>query len=414
MQTAELQRQAETTYFDAEHRRYYDTATWLAEVLPGSMRTPFEYYFDGNELYAEDGGTLAPIFDDAIENAKTLPAYEQRRRAIEKSEYLDMLAMMRGELPNTIVVESDFPPELMHARDDEGGYNVKRKPTMLRVITRTSDSTLIMYTQSLDGSNRQALEDVRTHLGYDTAPGELLGQRMYVELDEFRQEFLIDELTGVYDRSLSQKYGGVWWAGILNGRQENTYDFVRRQDDLLRAYLSSTDSFQGGYKEYNLAAAVRARYLKQEIKEPVISVQNSTYAGPAVAAHVLAMQEMQGAGDVARSQGVVVSGCGKTILANELNANAQLEKAGYGNQADSRLPDDRLGSRYFICPNKNCRYENTRPKDKLIPMCKRCGTDVSCSESPKTSSVFAKIMKTSFGKSEEPKTNISKEKVWLN
>lgn len=414
MQTAELHRQSETDRFDVEHRRYYDTATWLAEVLPGSMRTPFEYQFDGRELYAADGGALAPIFDDAIENAKTLPSYEQRRRPIEKGEYLDMLAMMRDELPNTMVVESDFPPELMHAVEDEGGYNVDRKPTMLRVITKTSQNTLVMYTQSLDGSNRQALEDIRTYLGYDTAPGELLGQRMHLELDEFGQEFLIDELTGIYDRSLARQYGGTWRAGIQNGSHENTYDFVRKQDDLLRAYLSATDSFQGGYDDYNLAAAVRARYLRQEMVEPAISVRHSTYPEPAIAAHVLAMEEMQGAGDIARSQGVVVSGCGKTILANEMNANAQLEKAGYGNQADNRLPDDRLGSRYFICPNKSCRYENTRPKDKLIPMCKKCGTDVSCSEPMKTSGIFAQIIEKSFGKSEEPKTTVAEEKAWLN
>jgi hypothetical protein len=54
MLTAERQA-PEGLAYDHETRRYYDTVTWLAEVLPGSMRTPFEYTFDGNELYANDG-----------------------------------------------------------------------------------------------------------------------------------------------------------------------------------------------------------------------------------------------------------------------------------------------------------------------------------------------------------------------
>lgn len=412
MQTAELHRQQETNQFDIEHRRYCDTVTWLAEVLPGSMRTPFEYSFDGRELYAEDGGALGPIFDDAIKEAVSLPAYEQRRRPIEKGEYLDMLAMMRGELSNTMVVESDFPPELMHAREDVGGYNVKRKPTMLRVITKTARNTLLMYSQSLDGSNRQALEAIRSHLGFQTAQGELLGQRMHLELGEHEQEFLIDQLTGIYDRSLADQHGGNWRAGIQNGNHINTYDFACQQDDLVRAYLTSSNGFTGGTLDYNLAAAVRARYLGEDAASSVH--MRTEYALPAVAGHVLALQEMQIAGAVARSQGIVVSGCGKTILANDISAKEQLEGSGMGNQADKRLPDDRLGSRYFICPNKNCKYENTRPKDKLIPMCKKCGTDVSCNEPMKTNGVFAQIIERSFGKSEEPKNNIAEEKAWLN
>lgn len=378
MHTAELHRQQETNQFDIEHRRYYDTVTWLAEVLPGSMRTPFEYSFDGHELHAGDGGALEPIFDDAIREAASLPVYEQRRRLIEKDEYLDMVAMMRGELPNTMVVESDFPPELMHATEDVGGYNVGRKPTMLRVITKTPENTLRMYSQSLDGSNRQALQAIREHLGFQTASGELLGQRMHLDLGGHEQEFLIDQLTGVYDRSLSAQFGGVWRAGIQNGDHVNTYDFARKQDDLLKAYLTTTDCFTGGSADYDLAAAVRARYLRQDTIDHVNFVREAVYAEPAIVGHVLALEEMHGAGRTARSQGVVVSGCGKTILANELNAKEQLEDSGIGNKADKQLPDDKFGSRYFKCPNG---HENVRKeKNKLLERCQAtgCKAKVTC------------------------------------
>src|SRR5690606_20043780 len=117
---------------------------------------------------------------------------------IEYEEYQDMLAMARGDLPNTMVVVSDFAPERMNATRDVGGYNVTRKQTMLRVITRSADGKLKMYSQSLDGSNRKALESMYAFLGFDVRHGELLSQRIHTDIDKHEQELLVDQLMGVY------------------------------------------------------------------------------------------------------------------------------------------------------------------------------------------------------------------------
>src|SRR5690606_6891343 len=130
-----------------------------------------------------------------------------------------------------------------------GGYNVDRKQAMLRVLTRSSDNSLKMVSQSLDGSNRQALESLYRHFGYEAAPGELLGQRMNLDLDEFNQEYVVDELVGVYDRNLQSQFGGEWFAGRQDARRRNTYDFACQQQDLVGAYLASTDYFDGGINE---------------------------------------------------------------------------------------------------------------------------------------------------------------------
>lgn len=363
--------------FDSERRRYNDTVTWLAEVLPGHMRTPFEYHYDGNELHAEDGGALKPIFKDAIKRAESLPPYEQRRRWLEMDEYHDMIAMMRGDLPNTMVVVSDFPPELMTATEDVGGYNVTRKQTMLRVIIKTPEGRLRMYSQSLDGSNRQALEDLYGHLGNQPEKGELLGQRMHLQLENCEQEFLVDELMGVYDRSLARQLGGEWHAGRRDRPPINTYDFVRQQSDLLSAYLGTTDQFTGGTADYNLAAAMRARYDQGRHPTELTGVPHFERSGSLpISAFVMAMAEMKGAGNIARQIGVTFSGCGKTITGNAEGSRFedQLEEAGYGNQAD-KLPDDKYGSRYFKCPKG---HQNTRPHNQLIERCKTCGTSVRC------------------------------------
>lgn len=368
--------------FDYEKRRYNDTVTWLAEVLPGQMCTPFDYHFDGHELYADDGSAMGKVFDDAIQQAENLPGYERRRRRIEKAEYHDMLAMMRGDLPNSMVVQSDFPPELMESRVDVGGYNAIRKPTFLRVIIKTSENTLRMYSQTLDGSNRQALEQIRERLGYKTEAGELLGQRMHVELEQHQQYLLVDELTHVYDRSLQQQFGGQWRAGRQDRQHINTYDFVRQQHDLLTAYLVSTRNFDGGENDYNLAAAIGARYRKYQ-QDTLTRTKGYEYSEivmrPAIAAHVIALEEMKFAGTVARQTGETYSGCGLTIkLSRSENGDdlrENLEELGYGNKTD-KLPDDKYGSRYFKCPkgHKNTRWK----KDKLIERCQVCNCSVRC------------------------------------
>lgn len=405
-------------HFDYEIRRYNDTVTWLAEVLPGSMRTPFEYSFDGRELYAGDGSSLGKIFDDSIEQAKYLPAYELRRRRIEKEEYQEMIEMMRGNRLNTMVVVSDFPPELMNATEDEGGYNVTRKQTMLRVLTKNPDGTLSMYSQSLDGSNRRALEGIYYELGYVPTGGELLGQRMHVELSEAEQKVLVDRLVGIYDRGLTRQFGGEWYAGGRDGRRINTYDFVRQQQDLLRAYLATAKWFTGGDADYNLAAAVLARFEQRGIQQPILITQQADYYGPPIAMHAMALAEMGGAGQVARELGVTVSGCGATINSGgrsgeSLSADGQLNESGYGNQAN-KLLDDKYGSRYFVCPKKSCAYVNERPKDTLIPNCKKCGTDVSCRDTAETRKAFRSVIEFSFGKQDKLVQEEAKEKAWLN
>lgn len=389
-ETAELVRNNQEIDFNT--RRYNDTVTWLAEVLPGSMRTPFEYSFDGKELYASDGSAMGEIFDEAIEQAKSLPAYEQRRRQIEKGEYSDMIAMMRGDLPNTMIVVSDFPPELMNATEDVGGYNVSRKQTMLRVFTKNQNGTLSMYSQSLDGSNRQALEEIIYEMGYGPAEGELLGHRMHDELSEAEQKTLTDKLLGIYDRSLTKQFGGDWYAGMQGVRRKNTFDFVCEQQDLVQSYLATTEWFTGGDADYNLAAAIKARYIENpsETRNFIVNAPVFGYEGMPIAAHAMAMAEMHIAGGNARRSGENFSGCGATIKSGEnsddnmnlenLTALEQLEMAGLGNQADKSSPkSDKFGPLKFKCPrgHDNERPPAKSPKD-FLTNCKKCGTSLKC------------------------------------
>lgn len=359
----------EVQHFSREQRLYDDTTTWLAEVLEGHMRTPFEYRFDGRELYGRDGGALKPIFDDAIEQAKTFGThlgFELRRRCKDKQEYQEMISMAKGDRPNTMIVVSDFPPELTHATTDVGGYNANRKQTMLRVITLSEDGRILMRSQSLDKSDRTGLEAIYRSLGFEPQAGELLGQRMHIDLPKDQQEFLVDSLMGVYDRTLQSKYGGNWYAGIQNNSMRNTYDFVRQQNDLLTAFTNKT-LMNGGINEdhlYDLAAAMKSRFEQRSL------VTNPgdqfTSVNPGINVHA----EMQLAGVLARSEGKTFSGCGVSIKANnELSPSFtpdDLAESGYGNKVDDK--------ENWTWKNGICRVDDcpTRPGKTKVGPCDVC------------------------------------------
>lgn len=353
-------------------RTYNDVTTWLAETLDGAMRTPFTYRFDGHDFIAEDGDRLHGIFTDALADAEQLAqsnpqlGFELRRRQHELAEYNDMLAMARGELPNTMVVVSDFPPELMRASQDVGGYNVSRKQTMLRVLTY-ADGRLRMYSQSLDGSNRLALEAIYHSLDTEPRRGELLGQRLYLDIAAEDQTVLLDRLMGVYDRSLSQQFGGNWYAG-RRGSPRDTYQFVLGQtavvDRLVDRHLSGDCTASD---IYNTAALLRDMFEG-----------NWPPAGPTAPAQALGgfiinlETVLLEAGQRASSQGRTFSGCGGSVSApGSESAETQLSSAGYGNKAG----EDKYGSLKFKCPKG---HTNTRPRGKLIPHCQVCGVSVKC------------------------------------
>lgn len=359
--------------FNRQQRLYDDTTTWLAEALDGNMRTSFEFAFDGNELYGQDGGALEPVFADSLESAQNLPinlSFELRRRKHEMDEYQEMIQMMNGSDFNTMVVVSDFPDELINEAVDVGGYNCQRKQTMLRVITKNEDGGLTMQTQSLDRSDRQGLEAIYNHLGYQASPGELLGQRMHLILDNNSQEHILDNLVSVYDGSLYLRYGGEWKAGKQISQVINTYDFVLRQQDLIRYYSERANSFGDNQTVlYGVVATLKKRY------ESMKSLENST---------VISSTEITGRLDYDLHHEVLLSteqsilsgenfnGCGLT-LSIDSDTTTQLGEAGYGNKTETN-------NTYQFNKKMYCVVCQAPPKEdgESKKMCGPCGICRSC------------------------------------
>lgn len=373
----------EVADYDRWQRAYDNASTLLAEMMHGSMRTRFEYQFDGKELYARDGGAVGPILDKAIEAADRLVAarpnlaFEARRRRVEKGEYHDMLSMMHGRLPNTMIVVSDFPPELADASENVGGYDVSRRQTMLRVLARGPDGRLEMYSQSLDGSDRPALEAVYRHFGLQPRPGELLGQRIHVQLDSGEQTLLVDRLMGVYDRQLQARYGGEWYAGQSGGQRVNTYDFVCRQHDLVALFMSADQDMPptaDGDVRYDIAAAMDARFRRNAANAGAVSMSGVALQLGVGMLNPDLRREIEQAGGQARAQHKSYSGCGVNLesSAGEQSADSQLSQAGYGNKTNPETV-------YKFDRKMYCNLCQAPPKKKEPKKwCGPCGLCRSC------------------------------------
>jgi hypothetical protein len=364
--------------FDHYRRRYNDAATWFAEILDGSMRTPFEFTHANGEIYAEDGGALSTVFKNALLEAEHLAAnnpelaFELPRRQAEAAEFDAMVAMAQGRLPNTMVVISDFPHALMNASKDVGGYNVSRKQAMLRVITYR-DNRLQMFTQSLDGSDRQALESIYYALGETPMPGELVGQRIHLDLDSDQQMMATDQAMNIYDTHLAQTHGGSWHAG----RQElahDTYNFVLSQHELIH-WAVENHFFEPAKRNalYDLAALMTKRF--EAAKNVSISYDiEPEYIVEGYFAHHLEHQ-MRMAGREARATGKTFSGCGAS--AGGSSESDFMKEAGYGNQSQDDADEDQFGPLTFTC---KFGHTNRRPRGKLISSCriKSCKNSVAC------------------------------------
>lgn len=355
-----------------ELQRVNDEATWLAEAIYGSMRSEFDFTFNGEDLVAEDGRELRPIFDAAITEAislvKTSPnlLFELRRRIVEHDEYEEMIEMARGNGPNTMIVISDYPQELMEYQEDIGGYNASRKQTMVRVITRDNEGILKIKSQSLDHSDRQALEKIYEIFGVVAQKGELLGQRIYLDLPESWQVTVIDTVRDAYDTDLTMRKGGKRFAGIEIGEQhrtESTYDFVKKQQDILN-WL--TENMQANPEKasqfrYNAAALIEERYRASTTQALV----NGNHVS--IAIDVLA----RAAGASAEREGRTFSGCGMSLMSNE-NAIGELQDSGYGNKTES-------SESYSFNKSMHCVVCQSPPKKgDGKKLCGPCGICRSC------------------------------------
>jgi hypothetical protein len=349
---------------------YTNAATLVAETLDGHLKTEFVLDFDGHELYGEKGEAMETVFDKGIADAEYVASlrpnlyFEVPRRYKDREEYIDMLAMARYELPNTMIVVSDFPEELMDSPVDVGGYNTARKQTFVRVIIHQTDGSLRLISQTLDQSNRVGLEAIYGLFGTQAKPGQLLGQRIHIGLTADQQQTVVDDIRRVYDASLElQNPGQEFLAGRL--REESpaeTYAFVIAQTGLLDAYVTQVNAVgnraEKEWLRYSFAAAMAERYHLRSLLSFEEAHLGMDYY----------ITEMQRAGSAASSAGKRFNACGITMA----NLEEQMKQSGYGNQTDET-------TEYAFSKRMFCVKCQKPPKKAAVKkLCGPCGICKSC------------------------------------
>lgn len=336
-------RTREQVLIDETARRYFDTATKAAEAIDGVMHSEFPLGFNGSDIYSRRDGTLfGEMMKNSLEEASQVvdnnpnAAFILRRTEIENQELPIMIDMINGQAPNTMVVISDYPEELIGADESIGGYNVDRQLAMLRIVTVDDMGETNLVSHSLDLSDRKGLEAIYDYFGIKPEPGELLGQRINVDLPSDLQGQLSDVLVKVYDNKLAELHGGEWHSGKVSDKFKdkiNTYDFVVQQRDILTPYINS-ESYGDPNNEYGLMQLLKVRY-KQLLKPANLKKQYAVSQATHMPMSDYQMQAVlhQAAIDGAR-EGSIFYACGGAMKAAENDYDA----AGYsGNKSKEEL-----------------------------------------------------------------------------
>lgn len=310
------------TYSEQHSQLYEDISTGLAEALNGQMYSSYDFTFDGTDLIAEDGRPMTPILEKSIKTAEIaallnpLLVPEIERRQVEMEEFQTILAMARGEGPNTLVAIWEIPDYVLQHGGDVGGYRYDLKRAMMRIAHRLPNGKVRIQSQTLDSGFRPGYESFYDALDQPSPEDQpLYRQPIQLDLDEERASSLSNELRDRYDHALLLATGIVHTAGRTKHPVQNTLIFVKQQTDLLDAF---TNKFAHLHMNdipedemYNLAAAMQRR------------MEGRQYVAIDVS------DEMGGAGAAARDSGETYSYCGFTLSSGK-TAERQLGQLGYG------------------------------------------------------------------------------------
>lgn len=392
----------------------YDAVTEFAELVDGQMYTDLELTYDGEDLYGPDGRSLTDSAVKGLEKAKEAAAknpnlgFEVERRGTELEEIEEAKDMVKDYLngtsqENTLVITSDYPLALQSAGAKAPGYNDERQQAMDRIIAIGPDGKITLHSQTLDASNRQALEAMDQAIGFETQPGEMLGQRRRLALASGEQSTLSHRRRDIYDRKMAAQLGGEWFAGRRPVDYRNTYEFVcqPQQRDLVDTYVSLklgdnlTDSIM-----YDLAATMNARFAryKADKKTADEQVHNlSSLSVPARPEHVPSglYDEIRAEGMLARRAGKEFVACGSTWKAegSDDSTDAQLENAGYGTEPSKEWHGGKV--------HKNAKCVSCKKVKDEVGACHICK---NCVEHPKSN------VRTIQGRTADPqKAKINKE-----
>lgn len=275
----EYERQQAFELFEYQ-RRLTDEVTDMSERLAAPMRNRFEYNLgEDGELWFQ-GEPIKHVFDDGIAVAEELaqknPQFvtELVRRHLERQEYDAMCELARGRegSPDILVIESPIPDAVLKGVH-LNAYDRKRKKTLVRVFCRTANG-IEATSLSLDRSDRDGLNAIAELFGgtidADATSEDILAMRFWGYADDYKDGDVVKSVCSAYDKALSKKLGGEWYAGRQPSEVLDAKAFIETQPDLVRQHMevimALKKSYDGDERDtrledarYNLAAALTRR-----------------------------------------------------------------------------------------------------------------------------------------------------------
>lgn len=240
---------------------------------------------------------------------------------------------------------------------NELGFQPKRRMGFLYQAERSFNGDLVLTTVSVDNSDEEAFT---------------------AAMQAADNENDITAGRKAYDEYLGLKHGRKFTAGRLKENEENAWEIIEKQRDLVTFYFDQLENLarnpvlnrqelerQKKRLTYSFWAAIKERM--DAPKRGVIGGGTDNIPRLTIA------QEMTQAYTRLQAKGEVLFGCGGAISAEDPLIGA--DTASVFDSIFGKPQGDKYGSLKFKCPRG---HENTRPRNKLIEKCKTCGTSVIC------------------------------------
>lgn len=258
-----------------------DEITGVTEKIAAPMRNTFPYELKEDGLYFQ-GQRIDRILDKAIavnlEVVKAQPQFmtELQRNYVEREEYDQERLLAEGLAPHgaDILAVISTVPEAVMQGVDLGAYDKKRMKTLVRIYQKT-DTGIDATSLSLDLSDRDGVRSIARLFGQeipeDATSLEILSMRFWGHSGAIRRD-AVSMVREVYDKVLSDKFGGSWFAGRQDAEIIDALTFVEMQSDLIDQHMAEIERIHlsGGDKQalkearHNFAAFITRRLRGQE------------------------------------------------------------------------------------------------------------------------------------------------------
>jgi hypothetical protein len=230
------------------NQMYDEELTYVVEALDKPHQTAFfiSYDSESNDLFNQRGDSLTESYKKgyaaAQKTAAANPMYKfhEYRCLQDIYELADTKELMRtGDVGESVVVLSPFPEEAYASYGKQNleaiGYQPQRLLGFIRVNQKIDEHTVKVTSFSIDNSDLSAFRSVAEFIG--TEVPVIIPSDMFLKYRSIISSSP-ESLVEVYDKSMSQKYGGNFSAGRRQIGEENAWEFIIQQKELCEYYFS--------------------------------------------------------------------------------------------------------------------------------------------------------------------------------